>query len=91
MRHLLARGILLAALAASATALPLPALADRCAGPVSAEQAIGIARAAGVARVEKLECDDGLWEVEGRDATGREIEVEIDPRTGRIVKVERDD
>jgi uncharacterized membrane protein YkoI len=67
-----------------------PALADRCAGPISAEEAIRIARTAGLVRVTQLECDDGKWEVEGRDAAGREIEVEVDPRTGAIIKVERD-
>ncbi len=69
-----------------------PALADeRCdRGPVRAEQAIEIARGVGVALVKELECDDGRWEVEGRDQRGREIEVEIDPRTGRVLKVERD-
>lgn len=69
-----------------------PAQADeRCdRGPVHAEQAIEIARGVGVALIKELECDDGRWEVEGRDARGREIEVEIDPRTGRVLKVERD-
>lgn len=72
------------------TAAATPALADRCIGPVSAEEAIRIARTAGLARVKEVECDDGKWEVEGYDAAGREIEVEVDPRSGRILKVERD-
>lgn len=72
------------------TAAATPALADRCIGPVSAEEAIRIARTAGLVRVTEVECDDGTWEVEGRDAAGREIEVEVDPRSGRIIKVERD-
>lgn len=72
------------------TTTATPAMADRCIGPVSAEEAIRIARTAGLVRVTELECDDGKWEVEGRDAAGREIEVEVDPRTGRIIKVDRD-
>lgn len=80
------------ACAAALCLAPFAAFADeRCdRGPVRAEQAIEIARGAGVALIKELECDDGRWEVEGRDARGREIEVEIDPRTGRVLKVERD-
>lgn len=64
---------------------------ERCdRGPVRAGQAIEIARGVGVVLVKELECDDGRWEVEGRDAGGREIEVKIDPRTGRVLRVERD-
>jgi uncharacterized membrane protein YkoI len=72
---------------------PLQALADdRCdRAETRAEHAIEIARGAGVALVEDLDCDDGRWEVEGRDANGREIEVRIDPRTGQVLRVERDD
>lgn len=82
----------LACAAAALWLAPLAALADeRCdRGPVRAERAIEIARGAGVALVKELDCDDGRWEVEGRDADGREIEVEIDPQTGRVLKVERD-
>lgn len=80
-------------LAAAPLLLLRPALADdRCdrAG-TRAEGAIEIARGAGVALVEDLDCDDGRWEVEGRDGNGREIEVRIDPRTGQVLRVERDD
>jgi uncharacterized membrane protein YkoI len=79
-------------LAAAIGSVSLPVLADeRCdRGPVHAEQAIEIARGVGVVLITELECDDGVWEVEGHDARGREIEVEIDPRTGQVLKVERD-
>lgn len=66
-----------------------PALADDWCGPVTAEQAVAIARSVGLVRVTEVECDDGEWEVEGHDASGREIEVEIDSRTGRIKEVDR--
>lgn len=79
-------------LAAAPLLAPLPALADdRCdRAETRAERAIEIARGAGVALVEDLDCDDGRWEVEGRDANGREIDVKIDPRTGRVLRVDRD-
>jgi hypothetical protein len=62
----------------------------RCAGEVDITRAIEIARGAGIVRVDQAECDDGRWEVEGRDAQNRKIEVDVDPRDGRVVKVERD-
>lgn len=40
-------------------------------------------------RVEEIELDDGRYEVEVRTPNGREMELKVDPRTGRIV--DRDD
>lgn len=57
---------------------------------ISAEQAIEIARRHGLVNVEEIDLDDGKWEVEGRDAQNREIEVEIDVRTGQVVDIDRD-
>jgi uncharacterized membrane protein YkoI len=64
---------------------------DDCRGmPVSAGQAVAIAATVGLVRVEEVDCDDGEWEVEGWNAAGREMEVEIDARTGQIIEVEYD-
>ncbi|MFN6953966.1 MAG: PepSY domain-containing protein [Acetobacteraceae bacterium] len=92
MTTLRRRAALAAALALPAFGLASPAAADddRCRGPITAERAIEIARRAGMVRVTEVECDDGAWEIEGRDARGREMEVEIDPRTGRILDIEYD-
>jgi uncharacterized membrane protein YkoI len=92
MMHASCRHLAAAMLAGLLATAPATAMADRsCAGgAVSMPQAIEIAQGAGLVRVEEVECDDGLWEVEGWTAAGREIEVEIDPRSGRIVKVDRD-
>lgn len=49
----------------------------------TAEQAIEIAKQHGIVTVDEVDRDDNEWEVEGRDAQGREIEVEIDIRTGQ--------
>jgi uncharacterized membrane protein YkoI len=68
-----------------------PAVADEdCRGPVSRWQAIQTARSVGLVRVEEIECDDGRWEIEGTDRRGREIEVEVSARTGRILEIDRD-
>ena len=71
--------------------LVAPALADSaaCRGAITAEDAIRIAREAGIAWVAKVECDDGRWEIEGRDAADRRIEVKVNPVDGRVVQVER--
>ncbi len=87
------RPIVLIALIVALPLVAAPAMAgdDRCRGPITAEDAVRIARTVGLVRIEDVDCDDGTWEVEGRDARGREIEVQISPRTGRILDVDRDD
>jgi uncharacterized membrane protein YkoI len=84
------------ALAALFAALPLvaaPARADGngCRGRITAEDAIRIVRTAWLVQVREVACDDGAWEVEGRDARGREIEVDVSAVDGRILDVDRDD
>lgn len=37
-----------------------------------------------------VELDDGKYELEGRDAEGRKVELDVDARTGAILKVEQD-
>ncbi|WP_158639220.1 PepSY domain-containing protein [Elioraea rosea] len=64
---------------------------DDCRGmPVTRAQAIAIAQTVGLVRVEEVDCDDDEWEVEGRSASGREMEVEIDARSGQIKEIEYD-
>ncbi len=41
--------------------------------------------------VSEFEIDDGCYEIEGRDREGRRIEVDLDPATLRIVKMEYED
>ncbi|WP_371347375.1 PepSY domain-containing protein [Ancylobacter sp. IITR112] len=52
------------------------------------EDALRIARDNGVASVTKIELDDGKWEVEGRNADQREIEIDIDRTSGKVLKTE---
>lgn len=46
----------------------------------------------GIVEIEEIELHRrrGVWEVEGEDATGHEIEMKVDARTGRIIKLKRD-
>jgi uncharacterized membrane protein YkoI len=41
-------------------------------------------------KIEEVELDDGIWEVEGTDASGQEIEMKVEAGSGRIIKLERD-
>ena len=41
--------------------------------------------------VRRIKTDDGCYEIKGRDAQGREIEVKVDPATLAIVEMEYDD
>ncbi len=41
--------------------------------------------------VRRIKTDDGCYEIKGRDATGREIEVKIDPATLAVVELEYED
>jgi len=45
----------------------------------------------GIVKIEEVELDDGIWEVEGHDASGHEIEMEVEAASGKITKLERDD
>ena len=54
-------------------------------------EAIRIAKTSGVVTVREIDLEDNHeWKVEGRDAEGREIEVELSARDGKVREVERD-
>ncbi|HWL05107.1 MAG TPA: PepSY domain-containing protein [Xanthobacteraceae bacterium] len=57
---------------------------------ITIDQARKIAETNGMATIRSIELDDGKWEVEGRDAQNRKREMEIDARTGQIVKFSND-
>ena len=85
---------------AGAAALGSPAMADdddyrRAARSPQAGLSIGDVyqrlTADGYTRIEEIGRDDGKYEVEARDSQGREVELDIDARTGRILKVEYED
>ncbi len=87
-----------AALALTATlSLPLGQAGAQTPGPirpdsapVTMDDARRIAAEHGVVRVEEIKLDNGRWEIEGRDALGAEIEIELSARDGSVVKIERE-
>jgi len=46
----------------------------------------------GIVKLEEIELHKrkGVWEVEGEDAYGHEIEMKVDAWSGRVIKMERD-
>jgi hypothetical protein len=71
-------------------ALSLALAAPASAQPVTIEDVRGIAFAKGIVQIDQVELDDGVWEVEGVDASGQEIEMKIEAGSGQIIKLERD-
>jgi uncharacterized membrane protein YkoI len=61
------------------------------AGPVSIEDVRAMAFDKGIVKIEEVELDDGIWEVEGYDTNGHEIEMKVDAASGSIVKLELND
>lgn len=67
---------------------------DGCAVPRSQwrsrEAALQVAQDNGWT-VQDFEIDDGCYEIEGRDSSGRKIEAKLDPATLQVVEMEIDD
>ena len=73
----------------SLSAATLPAQAG--AGRLTIEYVRAKAFDKGFATIKEIEFDDGVWEVEGRDHSGHKFEMEVDARSGEIVKMRRKD
>ncbi|HSD93753.1 MAG TPA: PepSY domain-containing protein [Methyloceanibacter sp.] len=71
-------------------ALSLTLAAPAVAAPVNIEDVRAMAFDKGIVEIDEVELDDGVWEVEGYDANGHEIEMKVEAATGRIIKLERD-
>ena len=79
-------GLLLALLTAA------PALADEeCSVPMTdwqpREAVVSFAQSKGW-KVRRIKIDDGCYEVIGRDATGRRLEVTLNPATLEVIAIE---
>jgi Peptidase propeptide and YPEB domain len=71
----------------SATALPAAAGAQH----LTIDDVRAMAFDKGIATIKEIELDDGIWEVQGRDAGGHKIEMKVDALSGEIVKMRRND
>lgn len=77
------------------TLIAAAAVTTMVAGPVwaqkiSMEQARKLAADKGMTTVTEAEYDDGKWELEGRDASNRKMEIDLDGETGAVTKMEKD-
>jgi len=55
------------------------------------EKAVEIAKANGLVSIREVELEHGAnWKVEGRDASGLKLEIELSGHDGKIAKIERD-
>ncbi len=46
--------------------------------------------AAGYSNVHDVDFDDGVWTADAKDSGGRDLEVTLDPDTGKVIGKERD-
>ena len=45
---------------------------------------------AGYTNVHDVDYEDGIWNAEADDPTGKDVELKIDPSTGRVIGKEKD-
>ncbi len=72
-------------------ALSLALAVPAAAGPLSIDDVRAMAFDRGIVKIEEVELDDGIWEVEGYGSDGHEIEMKVEAASGNIIKLERDD
>ena len=70
--------------------LALPALPAGAQKSVTVEDVRTIALDKGIVEIKEIELDDGVWEVEGWDPDGRKVEMDVDARTGAVIKIRQD-
>lgn len=66
-----------------------PAMAYDTGDQVSMQAALDVATDIGVTMVSNTQFLGDEWQIEGRDRTGRWMEVDVDARTGEVRNVDR--
>jgi hypothetical protein len=80
----------LPAVACVALGLATPAMAYDSGGLISMQDALYVANEIGLVAVSHTEFAGDEWQIEGRDVTGRYIEVDVDAGTGQVLNVDRE-
>jgi len=83
------RKYLMPVVAAVALGLATPAMAYDSGGVLSIQDALDVANDIGLAAVSHTEFAGDKWEIEGRDRSGRYMEVAVDATTGDVLWVNR--
>ena len=63
---------------------------DERVGNLSKDDVKAQLAAAGWSNVHDIDWDDGVWKAEADDENGRDFEVRLDPKTGKIIGTEKD-
>lgn len=81
--------LILPAIVAIALGSVAPAMAYDTGDQISMQVALDVASDLGVATVSHTDFLGDEWEIDGRDRTGRWMEVYVDARTGDVRNVDR--
>ena len=63
---------------------------DKMASRLSEDDVRAALAAAGYVQVRDVEFDDGLWHAHAENASGKDIKVQVDPDSGKVVAAEKD-
>jgi hypothetical protein len=83
------RNYILSLTAAVALGAAAPAMAYDSGGLLSMQEALGVATDIGLVTVSDTEFAGNEWQIEGRDISGRYMEVDVDATTGAALNVDR--
>jgi hypothetical protein len=83
------RKYLMPIVATLALGLATPALAYDSGGLMSMQAALDVATDIGIVTVSPTQFAGDEWQIEGRDISGRYMEVDVDAATGEVLNVDR--
>jgi hypothetical protein len=76
-------------IAVAAFGLAEPAMAYDSGNLMSMQAALGVATDLGLATVSHTQFAGDEWQIQGRDISGRWMEVDVDAATGEVLNVDR--
>jgi hypothetical protein len=80
---------ILAIAAVVALGIATPAAAYDSGGLISMQRALGVATDIGLVTVSHTQFAGDEWQIQGRDISGRYMEVDVDAATGEVLNVDR--
>jgi hypothetical protein len=75
--------------AVTALGIAAPAAAYDTGDLISMQEALGVATDLGLVTVSHTQFAGDEWQIEGRDTSGRYMEVDVDAATGEVLNVDR--
>jgi hypothetical protein len=83
------RNFILPAVAVVALGVATPAMAIDSGGYISMQRALDVASDMGLATISHTQFAGDEWQIQGRDISGRYMEVDVDVNTGEVLNVDR--